>query len=194
MPSFVPTSAETLEDQRLYTTARLVEVACLDCLARVGVKKNSEHHTSIQWTASARAACPELSRRPSGRESHPACPRLAASIEQAVQTSYELLDDDQRRCFRRLALMEHPVSLDVLADISGVTRAEAAQLASALARRSLVEVHSDGRFDMLVPKDRFFTKPMQNVLSVVGSREFRERVSALGGYEVAESGRIVSPT
>jgi excisionase family DNA binding protein len=50
------------------------------------------------------------------------------------------------------------------------------------------------RFDMLVPKDRFFTKPMQNVLSVVGSREFRERVSALGGYEVAESGRIVSPT
>jgi hypothetical protein len=37
-------------------------------------------------------------------------------------------------------------------------------------------------------------KPMQNVLSVVGSREFRERVSALGGYEVAESGRIVSPT
>ena len=39
MPSFVPTSADTLEDQRLYTRARLVEVACLDCLARVGVKK-----------------------------------------------------------------------------------------------------------------------------------------------------------
>ena len=38
MPSFVPTSADTLEDQRLYTSARLVEVACLDCLARVGVK------------------------------------------------------------------------------------------------------------------------------------------------------------
>jgi hypothetical protein len=85
MPSFVPTSAETLEDQRLYTSARLVEVACLDCLARVGVKKNSDHHTSIQWTAEARAACPELSRRPSGRESHPACPRLAASIEQAAR-------------------------------------------------------------------------------------------------------------
>ena len=50
MPSFVPTSADTLEDQRLYTRARLVEVACLDCLARVGVKKNSEHHTSIQWS------------------------------------------------------------------------------------------------------------------------------------------------
>ena len=85
MASFVPTSPDTLEEQRLYTQARLVEVACLDCLAKVMVKKNSEHHTSIQWTAGARAACPELSRRPSGRESHPACPRLAASIEQAVR-------------------------------------------------------------------------------------------------------------
>ena len=85
MPSFVPTSADTLEDQRLYTSARLVEVACLDCLARVGVKKNSEHHTSIQWSAEARAHCPELSRRGSGRESHPACPRLAASIDAAAR-------------------------------------------------------------------------------------------------------------
>ena len=56
MASFVPTSAETLEDQRLYTSARLAEVACLDCLAKVGVKKNSEHHTSIQWTDDARSA------------------------------------------------------------------------------------------------------------------------------------------
>jgi hypothetical protein len=85
MASFVPTSADTLEDQRLYTTARLVEVACLDCLAKVGVKKNSEHHTSIQWTGEARQACPELGRRSSGREGHPACPRLMASIEAAVR-------------------------------------------------------------------------------------------------------------
>ena len=60
MVSFTPTSAETLEDQRLYTRARLVEVACLDCLARVGVKKNSEHHTSIQWTDEALADCAEF--------------------------------------------------------------------------------------------------------------------------------------
>jgi hypothetical protein len=85
MPSFVPTSPDTLEDQRLYTAARLVEVACLDCLARVGVKKNSEHHTSIQWSSEARAHCPELSRRASGRESHAACPRMIASIEAAVR-------------------------------------------------------------------------------------------------------------
>ena len=85
MASFVPTSDDTLEDQRLYTSARLVEVACLDCLARVGVKKNSEHHTSIQWSSDARRACPELSRRSGGRDLHPACPRMISSIEAAVR-------------------------------------------------------------------------------------------------------------
>ncbi|WP_322936360.1 hypothetical protein [Nocardioides bizhenqiangii] len=88
MPSFVPTSADTLEEQRLYTQARLAEVACLDCLATVAVKKNSDHHTSIQWNAEAVAACPELGRRggPSGsRDGHRGCPRLLASIDAAVR-------------------------------------------------------------------------------------------------------------
>ena len=80
MASFVPTSADTLEDQRLYTSARLVEVACLDCLARVGVKKNSEHHTSIQWTGEARSQCPEFGRR-SGGPRRPA-PRVPAAGRQ----------------------------------------------------------------------------------------------------------------
>jgi len=91
MPSFVPTSAETLEDQRLYTRARLVEVACLDCLASVGVKKNSEHHTSIQWSADALQGCPELARRPvgpGGRDVHEGCPRLVASIDAAVREGH----------------------------------------------------------------------------------------------------------
>lgn len=88
MASFVPTSAETLEDQRLYTRARLSTVACLDCRAEVGVKKNSEHHTSIQWTAAAREQCTELSRRApdaSGRGLQQGCARLGASIEAAVR-------------------------------------------------------------------------------------------------------------
>ena len=85
MASFVPLSPATLEDQRLYTSARLTEVECLDCLARVGVKKNSDHHTSIQWSAEAREQCPELTRRAGGRESHAGCPRLLASIETAVR-------------------------------------------------------------------------------------------------------------
>jgi hypothetical protein len=88
MASFVPTSAETLEDQRLYTSARLTEVACLDCLARVSVKKNSEHHTSIQWDDQALRHCPEfarMDRQPGGRPVHAGCPRLAASIDAAAR-------------------------------------------------------------------------------------------------------------
>ena len=87
MASFVPTSDETLEDQRLYTQARLTEVACLDCLARVRVKKNSEHHTSIQWDAESLAACAEFARmagEPGGRAVYASCSRLRASIERAV--------------------------------------------------------------------------------------------------------------
>ncbi len=88
MASFVPTSPETLADQRLYTRARLVEVACLDCLARVGVKKNSEHHTSIQWTDQATEDCQEFARmsaQPGGRRVYAGCSRLVASIEAAVR-------------------------------------------------------------------------------------------------------------
>ena len=87
MPSFVPLSADTLEDQRLYTSARLVEVACLDCLARVGVKKNSEHHTSIQWNSEALGQCAEFRKmdsEPGGRHVYESCPRLRSSIDRAV--------------------------------------------------------------------------------------------------------------
>jgi hypothetical protein len=88
MASFVPTSEETLEDQRLYTSAQLTEVACLDCLARVQVKKNSEHHTSIQWSEEAVRACPEFTRMtgtPDGRPLYKGCSRLGASIDAAVR-------------------------------------------------------------------------------------------------------------
>ncbi|GAA3543118.1 hypothetical protein [Nocardioides daeguensis] len=88
MASFVPTSEETLEDLRHYTEDRLVDVACLDCLARVRVKKNSDHQTSVQWSAEARSACQEFVRRdqrPGGRDVHKPCTRLMASIDDAVR-------------------------------------------------------------------------------------------------------------
>lgn len=88
MASFVPTNADTLEDQRLYTRARLIDVECLDCLACVGVKKNSEHHTSIQWNGAALNECAEFSRmtgQPGGRPVEEGCPRLVASIGAAVR-------------------------------------------------------------------------------------------------------------
>ena len=88
MASFVPTTHETLEDQRRYTEAHLTEVPCLDCLARVGVRKNSEQHTSIQWSSEARQGCPEfarMDRAPGGRAVRMGCPRLTASIDAAVR-------------------------------------------------------------------------------------------------------------
>jgi len=87
MVSFAPTSDDTLEDQRLYTQARLTEVACLDCLAKVGVKKNSEHHTSVQWHADSLAQCAEFRKmesEPGGRHVYASCSRLSSSIERAV--------------------------------------------------------------------------------------------------------------
>lgn len=88
MTYIAPTREETRQDQQLYTEARLVDVACLDCLAHVRVKKNSEHHTSIQWNTEALGHCQEFARmaaQPGGRPVYAACPRLAGSIEAAVR-------------------------------------------------------------------------------------------------------------
>ncbi len=88
MAYIVPTLSETLEDRALYTESNLVELPCLDCQARVKVRKNSEHHTSIQWTQEAVANCStfaKLSHQEGGRSIHAGCPRLIASIEEAVR-------------------------------------------------------------------------------------------------------------
>ena len=49
------------------------------------------------------------------------------------------------------------------------------------------------RFEMLIPAQRFFARSMQRLLDIVGSREFRRRVDAIGGYDTSESGRLRSP-
>jgi hypothetical protein len=88
MVYIVPTRPETLEDRALYTHTRLVELACGECHARVMVRKNSEHHTSIQWTQEAVANCAtftELAQQDDGRPIHSGCPRLVESIEEAVR-------------------------------------------------------------------------------------------------------------
>ncbi|MGH7772933.1 MAG: substrate-binding domain-containing protein, partial [Candidatus Binatia bacterium] len=48
------------------------------------------------------------------------------------------------------------------------------------------------RFDILIPKERFFSPAIQTLLEIVGSREFRARVEAMGGYDTSESGRIIA--
>lgn len=88
MAYIVPSRPETLVDRALYTRSRLVELACQDCHTLVSVRKNSQHHTSIQWTKEAVADCATfagLSRQEGGRPIHSSCPRLATSIEVAVR-------------------------------------------------------------------------------------------------------------
>jgi hypothetical protein len=87
MVSFAPLSPETLEDRRRYLEGHLVEVACLDCLAQVQVRKQSEFHTSIQWSDEAVSACAEFGRARAGGELRPqrSCSRLQDSIRAAVR-------------------------------------------------------------------------------------------------------------
>lgn len=96
MASYTPLRAETLADRRHYLEGRLQEVACAECAALVRVRKNSEPHTSIQWTTEAVARCREFARRDrdGGRPVHESCPRLRASIEAAVKTGHVRLGGD----------------------------------------------------------------------------------------------------
>lgn len=88
MVYITPSRPETLADRALYTQSHLVEVACQGCLARVMVRKNSEHHTAIQWTQQAVENCATfaaLSQQDGGRPPNAGCPQLASSIEAAVR-------------------------------------------------------------------------------------------------------------
>ena len=87
MAYIVPSLPGTLEDRELYTRGRLAEVACRQCRAKVLVRKNSEHHTSIQLNQEEVEACEvfsDLDQQETGRPVHSGCPQLVASIEYAV--------------------------------------------------------------------------------------------------------------
>jgi excisionase family DNA binding protein len=49
------------------------------------------------------------------------------------------------------------------------------------------------RFDLVVPKDYYFTKPVQALLKVLTSPELKTRADLLGGYDVQETGTVVFP-
>ncbi|GAA3521954.1 hypothetical protein GCM10022234_17460 [Aeromicrobium panaciterrae] len=88
MSYIVPSLPETFADRELYTQSHLQDVPCLDCKAHVLVRKNSEHHTSIQWTQEAVRDCTsfaKMERQEGGRPVHAGCPRLNKSIEEAVR-------------------------------------------------------------------------------------------------------------
>jgi putative molybdopterin biosynthesis protein len=73
------------------------------------------------------------------------------------------------------------------ADVGVATESVARLLG--LAFHQLVEE----RFDLVVPKDYYFTKPVQALLEVLNSPTFKERADVLGGYTVHETGKIAFP-
>ena len=82
-----PREQETAADKRLYVETGLVPVTCEQCGARVHVKKNSDKHTSVQWSTDPVRSCPEFAGAVAdGTRSaqYLGCPRLKASIDKAV--------------------------------------------------------------------------------------------------------------
>ncbi len=73
------------------------------------------------------------------------------SLDQAVDSAHDLLDDASATALRRIGLLDFPVGLGVLARVLDRSVPEAAELAGNLVRRSLLEVDPRGHFDMLSP-------------------------------------------
>ena len=49
-------------------------------------------------------------------------------------------------------------------------------------------------FDMILDQSTFFTKGVQALIEVLKSRDFRKRVSKLGGYDFKDSGKVLYST
>ena len=47
------------------------------------------------------------------------------------------------------------------------------------------------RYDLVIPREIFYTKPIQSLLTIIRSQEFRERVGQMGGYDTRDSGTLV---
>ncbi|WP_210440460.1 LuxR C-terminal-related transcriptional regulator [Nocardioides xinjiangensis] len=73
------------------------------------------------------------------------------SLDQAVDSAHDLLDEASASALRRIGLLDFRVGLGVLARVLDVPVPNAAERAGGLVRRSLLEVDAEGRFDMLSP-------------------------------------------
>ena len=79
-----PGAAERTEaDRRSFLADGLRPVECTTCGTCVLVKKNSEHHTSIQWQTST-DSCPEFAAQGKPTALLDTCSKLRASIESLV--------------------------------------------------------------------------------------------------------------
>jgi DNA-binding CsgD family transcriptional regulator/tetratricopeptide (TPR) repeat protein len=75
----------------------------------------------------------------------------AVSLDQAVDSAHDLLDEASATALRRIGLLDFQVGLGVLAHVLDASVPETAELAGNLVRRSLLEVDARGHFDMLSP-------------------------------------------
>ena len=48
------------------------------------------------------------------------------------------------------------------------------------------------RYDLVIPKENFSAKPLNALLEVIRSQEFRKKVEQMGGYDTKDSGQIMS--
>jgi putative molybdopterin biosynthesis protein len=48
------------------------------------------------------------------------------------------------------------------------------------------------RYDFIIPKQTFYTEPLQKVMDVVRSDRFAQQVEEMGGYDVSEMGSVLS--
>jgi len=48
------------------------------------------------------------------------------------------------------------------------------------------------RYDLVIPKENFSAKPLNALLEVVRSQEFKAKIEQMGGYDTKDSGQIMS--
>lgn len=79
-----------------------------------------------------------------------------------------------------------------VAVVSGAADAGLGVLSAARALElDFIPVTSE-RYELVIPEEFFETPAIQSLLEVIRSREFAERVGALGGYATAETGTVLS--
>lgn len=74
-------------------------------------------------------------------------------------------------------------------------QADVGVAAESVARLLSLTFHEvvEERFDLLVSKEHYFTKPLQALLEIVTSSELKARAMALGGYDVRNTGKVAFP-
>jgi hypothetical protein len=86
---------ETAEDRRFYVEIGFVPIVCGTCGVEALVKKNSQKHTSVQWSSEGVARCPEIAAARAG-DPHGmvlGCPRLGETIAAAVTDGTVVVPD-----------------------------------------------------------------------------------------------------